>query len=162
MRHVPSAEWMARKIEGDVRTRVGKLLSAYMDLPSADPRHPAVETEFRALCRTFERLLDAAKPSARHNGHQSDVASKIDALMNQAAAALHALEPTPFGHRNPYHFFERSKSECVYGALLTVLSHLDRVLALVRTVDATIDERILEGLVVLSNPVDDRMLQPIA
>ena len=162
MRHVPTAEWMARKVEADVRKRMETLLSVFTDLPSSDPRHATMEIEFRAFCRALERLLDCAKPHARHNGHNSDLPIKIDALLKDAAAALHSLEPTAFGRRNPYHLFERSKSEPVYGALLAVIAHLDRVLTLVRTVDSAIDERLLEGLVVLQNPLDERMLHPIA
>ena len=153
MRHVPTAEWMARKVESDVRTRLEKLLSSYADLPPADPRHPALEAEFRGLCRALERLIDCAKPGTRHNGHSNDLAAKIEMLLSHAVTALHSLEPTAFGRRNPYHLFERSKSEIVYGVFLAVLTHVDRIITLVRTVDPAIDERLLEGLAVLQTPV---------
>ena len=50
----------------------------------------------------------------------------------------------------------------LYAALLSVFCHIDRVITLARAIDPGIDERLLEGLVVLQNPVDDRMLRPIA
>ena len=161
MRHVPPIDWMAQKIDSDVRKRVVKLTAAYAGLAATDPRHVTIEAELRALCKAVERLADTAKPS-RHNGQLSDVPARIDAQLTHAAAALRSLEQTPFGRRNPYHAFDRSKAEPVYAALLAVLSHTDNLLQLVRTIDPNIDERMLEGLVVLQNPIDERMSRPIA
>lgn len=130
---------MARKVEGDIRKRVETLLSLFTDLASTDPRHAALDGEFRSLCRALERLIDCAKPHARHNGHNSDLPIKIDALLKECAAALHSLEPTAFGRRNPYHLFDRSKGELVYGALLSVIAHVNSLLTLARTIDPSID-----------------------
>jgi hypothetical protein len=161
MRHVPPAGWMVSKIDTDVRKRIAKLTAVYANLASADPRHATIETELRALCKSIERLSDSAKPS-RHNGAPADLPSRIEALLTQAVASLRSLEPTPFGRRNPFHAFDRSKAEPVYAALLAVICHAERVEQFVRTVDPGIDERLLEGLVVLQNPLDERMLRPIA
>lgn len=160
MRHVPGAEWMARKVETDIRKRVGKLMPVLLNLPSADPRHASLEAEFRSLCKALERLADTARPTARQNGH--DLPSRIDSMLTIAAANLHSLETTAFGRRNPYHAFDRSKAEPVYAALLAVFGHLERVIILVRAIEPGIDERLQEGLVVLQNPVDDRVLRPMA
>lgn len=161
MRHVPTAEWMARKLETDVRKRLDNLLRVFGDVPAADPRHAAYETELRALCKALERVIDIAKISTRHNGH-GDLPSRLEEVLTQAAATLRALEPTPFGRRHPYHAFDRSKAEPVYASVLSVLCHTDRALTLARAIDPRLDERLLDGLVVLANPVDDRMLRPIA
>jgi hypothetical protein len=160
MRHVPSADWMARKVETDIRKRVDKVMPVLLSVPNADPRHASLETEFRSLCKALERLADAARPTARQNGH--DLPSRIDSMLTIAAANLHSLEPTAFGRRNPYHSFDRSKAEPVYASLLAVFAHLERVITLVRAIEPGIDERLQEGLVILQNPVDDRMLRPIA
>ena len=160
MRHVPSAEWMARKVETDIRKRVDTVMPALLNLPGSDPRHASLETEFRSLCKALERLADAARPTARQNGH--DLPSRIDSMLTMAAANLRSLETTAFGRRNPYHAFDRSKAEPVYAALLTVFGHLERVITLARAIEPGIDERLLEGLVVLQNPVDARMLRPMA
>ena len=160
MRHVPTPEWMARKIETDLRRRVEILMPVFVSLPGADPRHAQFEADLRALCRSLERLADAAKPTARQNGH--DLPQRIDALLTVAATNVRSLETTPMGRRNPYHSFDRSKAEPLYAALLSVFCHIDRVITLARAIDPGIDERLLEGLVVLQNPVDDRMLRPIA
>ena len=161
MRHVPTPEWMARKIETDLRKRVEKLMPVFVSLPGADPRHAQFEADLRSLCRSLERLVDAAKPTARQNGHQ-ELPARIDTLLTVAAANMHLLEATPMGRRNPYHSFDRSKAEPLYAALLSVFCHIDRVITLARAIDPGIDERLQEGLVVLQNPVDDRMLRPIA
>lgn len=160
MRHVPTPEWMARKIESDLRKRVEKLLSVFVNIAVSDPRRASLEAEFRLLCRALERLADTAKPTARQNGH--DLPSRIDALLTMSAANIHSLESTPFGRRNPYNAFDRSKAEPLYAALLSVICHIDSVVRLVRAIDPGLDERLLEGLVVLQNPVDERMLRPIA
>ncbi|HEX9162344.1 MAG TPA: hypothetical protein VF980_11605 [Thermoanaerobaculia bacterium] len=161
MRHVPPVDWMVRKVEADLRKRIAKLTSVFANLPFADPRHPAVESEFRILCKAIERLSDAARPS-RRSAQQGDLPTLIDSLLTQAATNLRSLEQTAFGRRGPFHLFDRSKSEPVYAALLAVIAHTERIVPLVRSIDPTIDERLLEGLVVLSDPVDDRVLTPIA
>ncbi len=160
MRHVPSPEWMARKIETDLRKRIEMVMPVFVNLAGSDPRHASLEGEFRSLAKALERLADTAKPIARQNGH--DLPSRIGTLLTMAAANIHSLEPTAFGRRNPYHAFDRSKAEPLYAALLAVFCHIDRVITLVRAIEPGIDERLLEGLVVLQNPVDDRMLGPIA
>ena len=144
MRHVPTAEWMSRKLDGDLRRRIDIVLSSFLNLPASDPRHASVDVEFRGLCKSLERLTDAAKPQ-RHNGnnHQNDLKARMETLLANAAASLRALEPTAFGRRNPYHFFEKSKAESVYAALLAVICHIERVITLVRTIDPGIDERLL-------------------
>ncbi len=161
MRHVPSPEWMARKIETDLRTRVQTLMPVFVSLPGSDPRHAPFEADLRALCKSLERLVDATKPTARQNGHQ-DLPARIDTLLTVAAANIHSLETTPHGRRFPYHSFDRSKAEPLYAALLSVFCRIDRVITLARAIDPGIDERLQEGLVVLQNPVDERMLRPIA
>lgn len=160
MRHVPEVEWMIRKVDTELRKRFEKLTSGTTELPAADPRHGAIEAELRSLCRAIERLIDSIKTS-RHNGG-NDLPSRVNNLLTQAAASLRSLESTPFGRRHPFHLFDRSKAEPVYAALLTVMGHVDRLVPLVRAVDPNVDERLLEGLVVLQNPIDDRMLRPIA
>jgi hypothetical protein len=162
MRHIPAAEWMVQKLDTGLRKRIEKLLAVYTNLPAADPHHATIETEFNALVRAIDRLADAAR-HARHNGNGShDVRSRVETALAHAVSSLHSLEQTAFGRRNPYHFFDKSKAEAVYAALLAVICHVERIVPLVRAVDGSIDERLLEGLVVLQNPVDDRMLKPIA
>lgn len=160
MRHVPSPEWMARKLETDLRKRVEKLLPVFVSLPASDPRHAPFEADLRSLCRSLERLADAAKPTARQNGH--DLPQRIETLLTVATTNVRSLESTPMGRRFPYHSFDRSKAEPLYAALLSVFCHIDRVITLARAIDPAIDERLQEGLVVLQNPVDERMLRPIA
>jgi hypothetical protein len=73
--------------------------------------------------------------------------------VNHAVSCLNSLDPSLFGRRCPFHTFERSKSEPVYGATVAVLSHLRDLTALVRTIDPDIDGRLLDGLVTLQEPL---------
>src|SRR5437763_13847180 len=61
MRHVPSAEWMAWKLDQDLRHRIEILFNPYPHLPSDDPRRTPLENPFRALSRAIDRLADAAR-----------------------------------------------------------------------------------------------------
>ena len=144
MRHVPSAEWMARKLDGDLRKRIEISLTSFSNIVAGDPRRDSAENEFRALCKSIEKLCDAAK-NKHHNGnnHHGDVASRIETALANAVAALRALEPTAFGRRNPYHYFDRSKAEPVYAGLLAVIYHIEKTVTLVRTIDPDIDARLL-------------------
>jgi hypothetical protein len=142
MRHVPSIDWMVKKADIDLRQRIARLAAPFATLPSADPRYGSIEKELRALCKAIDRLTDSAKPM-RHNGNAGDLPSRIQNALTQAVGNLRSLEPTPFGRRHPFHYFERSKAEIIYGALLAVLYHVERLGPLIREVDPSIDEQLL-------------------
>lgn len=161
MRHVPVAGWIVHKLDADVRRRIEKLYVPFAALAFDDPRHVTIETELRNVCRALDRLAEVARHS--RNGHPpNDLGQRIRWALDHAIQNLETLDPNLIGRRFPYHTFERSKGEPLYAALLVVMQSVERVATLVRTIDPGIDERLLEGLVVLSNPVDERMLKPIA
>ena len=163
MRHVPGVEWMAWKLDVDIRRRVEKLLQPVLALDASDPRRARIDEEFKVLYRALERLADIAR-HVRNNGHHvpADLGGKIGASISHAVTSLRSNDADLIGRRFPFHTFERSKAEPLYAALLVVLSVIERIVPLVREIDSRLDERLLEGLVVLQNPVDDRMLRPIA
>jgi hypothetical protein len=149
---------MAWKLDQDLRRRIEILFTAFSHLASDDARKPSTENEFRALCRAIDRLADVAR-HARANHPPHDLGDRIVWGVNQAVASLNALDPHLVGRRFPFHTGERSKGEPIYGALLVVIQHVERVLTLVRTIDRNIDEHLLDGLVKLETPLRP---QPIA
>jgi hypothetical protein len=152
MRHVPSLEWLVGKVDGDVRRRVEKLYVSIATMHHDDPRRPAVEESARALCRSLDRLGETARHT-RTNHPPNDLGDRMAWSVNHAVSCLNSLDPSIFGRRCPFHTFERSKSEPVYGATVAVLSHLRDLTALVRTIDPDIDGRLLDGLVTLQEPL---------
>lgn len=162
MRHIPSVEWIIRKVDADLRRRVEKLLASYVSLPTDDPRRSTLDDHFRAFCRAVDRLADVARHS-RHNGQPpGELTSRVGWTLSHAVTNLQSVDPEFFGRRFPFHTFERSKAEPLYGSLLVAISAVERIVSLVRAIDPGLDERLLEGLVTLQNPVDERMLRPIA
>ena len=161
MRHVPSIGWIIDKLDGDIRRTIGKLRAPYASLPADDSRHAPLEGELRALCRAIDRLAEAAKHT-RTNGAPAELGARIGWAIDHALSCLRSVDANLFGRRYPVQTHERSKAEPVYAALLVVIQHLHRLHPLVLAIDPDLDERLLEGLVRLETPVDDRMLQPIA
>lgn len=161
MRHVPPIGWILEKLDGDVRRTINKLWSPYASLPADDSRHPPLEAEFRALCRSLDRLAEAAR-HGRTNGAPGELGARIGWSVEHAVAAIRSVDASLFGRRYPVQTHERSKAEPVYAGLLVVIQHLQRLHPLVLAVDPDLDEKLLEGLVRLEMPVDDRMRQPIA
>jgi hypothetical protein len=161
MRHIPTVDWMVWKVDSDLRRTINKVLDPILTLKTEDPRRARFESELRNLCRALDRLAEVAKHS-RHNGQGGDVVHRIEAAMSYAVANLRSLDSSVIGRRFPFHTFERSKAEPLYGALLLTMSVVERLVVLTRDLDPSLDERLLEGTVVLQNPVDDRMLRPIA
>lgn len=160
MRHIPSVEWMIDKVDVDLRIRVEKSLTPILGLPSEDSRRVRTDEELRNLCGKLDRLSEVAR-HGRHNG-QGDLPHRIEAAFDHAVESLRSLDGDVIGRRFPFHTGERSKAEPLYGALLAVMKLVDRIIPLARNIEPDIDERLLEGLVVLENPVDERMLRPIA
>lgn len=162
MRHVPPTDWIARKIDADVRRRAQHVLTSAESLPAEDPRRAEIETALESLCAALEQLADVARrPRAPHHPPHR-LRDRLPWAIELAAGAVSSMDPETAGRRLPFQTFERSNSEPLFASLLTVISRLQRAIPLARAVDPGLDERLLENLVTLQNPVDDRMLRPIA
>jgi hypothetical protein len=152
MRHVPLITWIADKLDHDVRQRLEKILAAVEPLATSDPRRAAIDEALRSVCGALDRAAEAARHS-RPATAPAELANRISWSMNNAVSSLRTVDANSFGRRYPYNTFDRSKAECVYAALLVVLNRLERVIPLVREVDPTIDESLLQGLVNLEEPM---------
>lgn len=153
MRHIPATEWMAKKLDGDLRHRIDKLYASFAELPATDPAHAKVEQAFRDLCRAIDRVADVAR-RPRGNPHPpTELGNRLGWAVSHAVANLQASDPETFGRRLPFHTFERSNAEPLYAALLSVIHHIQRIEPLIRAFDAAIDERLYEDLVQLNEPL---------
>lgn len=161
MRHVPTVEWMLRRVDVHLRGTTRHLTDVFVRMAPDDPRRSAFESGLGGVIRGLDRVADVARYS-RHNGTNGDVVQRLETALEHAVANLRSLDADLIGRRFPFQTFERSKAEPLYGALLQTMWATDRLLALGREVDPGLDERLLSGLVSLENPVDDRMLRPIA
>ncbi|HKO59030.1 MAG TPA: hypothetical protein VJ276_24400, partial [Thermoanaerobaculia bacterium] len=133
----------------------------YAALSFDDPRHAPLEAELRALCRSIDRLAESARHS-RTNGAPGELGARLRWAIDHALSMLRSLDANLFGRRYPVQTHDRSRAEPLYAALLVVIQHLGRIHPLALAADPGLDERLLAGLVSLENPVDERMLQPIA
>jgi hypothetical protein len=153
MRHIPTHAWMAQKLDHDLRRRIERLWLPYSDLAASDPHHATLEAEFRALCRSLERVAHVA---ARHRGGlhaPNDLGSKIGWLISHAVQCLNSAEADTAGRRLPFHTGERSNAEPLWAAMLAVIQHAQKLVELVRPIDPEIDERMYDELVVLREPL---------
>jgi hypothetical protein len=152
MRHIPSVEWLGWKLDADLRRRIEKLLAPFAALPADDPRHGPAELELRALYRAIDRFTESVRYGRTGQGPQ-ELANRVSWAIGQAVGALHTLDGTLFGRRYPFQSFERSKGEAVYGALLVIIDHVNRVTPLIRGIDPNVDARLYEELVNLQEPM---------
>ena len=143
MRHIPSIEWMSRKLDGDIRRRVDILWAPVSTMPNSDPRYPAIEHAFRAFCRALDRLADVAK-HIRNSHAPNELALHIPWALNHAASCLRTVDTHTFGRRYPVQTHDRSKAEPLYAALLVVLHDLDKIVPIVREIDPAIDEQLMQ------------------
>jgi len=158
MRHVPSVEWIVWKLDVDLRRRIHVLVTSFESAAAGDSRRTGAEAEFRALCRAIERLAETARHGRGLSQTPADLGARIDATIGITLAALNSLDGVLFGRRYPFQTFERSKAEPVYGALLAIIDRVRRLNEILRDVDPRLDERILEGLVVLERPLPEKAL----
>ncbi len=161
MRHIPALPWIVQKLEGDLRRRFDALWTVYLRVAADDPRHAELEKEFRALCRSIDRVADVARRArnGHHQHHQhppTELGSRITWAIQHAVTNLNALDPETFGRRYPFQTFERSVAEPLWAAMLAVIEHTHRLTEQIRAIDRGIDERMYEGLVVLQTPLDSR------
>ena len=153
MRHVPSIAWIIQKLDVDLRRRLEQLWLPYSDLAASDPRHPAMEAELRALCRSLDRVADCARRHRAHPHPPNDLGSRIPWTLNQTVTALNAADADTFGKRFPFQTFERSNAEPLWAAVLAAIQHVQKLADLIREIDPAIDERMYEGLVQLQEPL---------
>lgn len=152
MRHVPPIPWIIQKLDQDVRRRIERLLVPYSDVASNDPRHTALDVELRALCRSLDRVAFVSG-RGRHGHAPNDLASKVRWSLDHAIQNLSATDADTFGRRYPMQTFERSNAEPLWGALLAVIQHVQKLVPLIREIEPEIDERMYEGLVNLIEPM---------
>jgi hypothetical protein len=162
MRHVPSIQWLTWKVDVDVRRTFEILHASFTRLSFDQPHRAELEQEWKLFCKAVDRLAETARHTRNNNHPPHDLGARIHAALNHAVQCLGSIDPQTFGRRFPVQTHERSKAEPLYGALLVVLSHVDRLEALTRLVDPGVDERLLDGLVKLTHPVNDEVLRPIA
>ena len=153
MRHIPGILWIVQKLDGDVRHHIDKLWLPYSDLPASDPRHPALEAAFRALCKALDRVAEVARRHRHHPHPPNDLHSRLSWTIGQTITALNQADAETFGRRFPFHTAERSNAEPLWAAVLAVLQRLQHAVELTREIDPQIDERIYEGLVKLEEPL---------
>ncbi len=153
MRHVPALAAMVQKLDVDLRRRIEKLWLPYSDLPAHDFRHAALEAEFRALCRAIDRVGAIARHHRGNPHPPNDLGSRIGWTISQAVASLNASDPETFGKRFPFQSFERSNSEPLWAAMLSVIQHVQKLVPLIREIEPDIDEKLYEGLVQLTEPM---------
>ena len=152
MRHVPPMSWILQKLDQDLRRRIEKLLVPYSDVASNDPRHAALDTELRALCRSLDRIAYVA--GRGRGGHPpNDLPAKVRWALDHAIQNLTATDADLFGRRYPMQTFERSNAEPLWGATLAAIQHVQKLVDLVREIEPDIDERMYEGLVVWNEPL---------
>jgi hypothetical protein len=149
MRHVPALSWMVRKVDGDLRRRIDIVCASYDALTERSQVEPALT----ALCRALDRLAEVAKHGRTHQYPTSDQSAKVHEALHHAVTNLNSLDEALIGRRFPFQTLERSKAEPLVGALLVVIQVLERVVVVLRKLDPGLDERLLEGLVTLQEPL---------
>lgn len=164
MRHIPPAQWITRKVDEDLRRRIEIVCSSFERLSASDERRPAAEQALSAISRSMERIADLAKQGRAANQHGGgDLVMRVRESVQHAVANLNTVDENLFGRRYPSQTFERSKAEPLVGALLAAIDALHRVCDILRNADPSLDERLLEGLVTLEQPlraepiVEDRL-----
>lgn len=153
MRHIPALTDIVRKLDVDLRRRIEKLWLPYSDLPASDPRHPALEAEFRALCRSIDRVGAIARHHRGNPHPPNELGSRIGWTISQTVGSLTAADADTFGKRFPFQTFERSNGEPLWAAMLSVISHVQKLVPMVREIEPDIDEQLYDGLVQLTEPM---------
>ena len=152
MRHVPPLSWIIQKLDQDLRRRLEKLLVPWPDVAASDPRHSAIESELRAVCRALDRVADIARRG--RSGHApNELTARVRWSLDHAVQNLNAADAGAFGRRFPFQTFERSYAEPLWGAVLSVIQHVQKLVPLIREFEPDIDERLYEGLVNLTEPM---------
>jgi hypothetical protein len=82
--------------------------------------------------------------------------ARVHWALDQAVSCVKGLDADLVGRRFPVQTFERSKAEPLYAALLVVIVSMERLTPIVRQMEPRIDERLLEHLVTLQQPLDSR------
>ncbi len=162
MRHIPSLDWMIEKLERTLHERLELVIGAIQGHDSDPALRMEIQSCLRSTGRAFEKLCETVRPGRSHHADSHDPIAYVRTTHVAAVAALRGLDASIFGRREPFHHFDRSRSECIYGAVLSTMVHTDRIVDLVRKFAPSIDERLYAHLVNLTHPINDEVKKPIA
>ena len=147
MRHVPPIPWIIQKLDQrrppPHREAARPLLRRRLERSAA-----------RGAGRRAARALPLARPRRlrrrtrpRHGHAPNDLAVEVRWSLDHAVQNLNAADADTFGRRFPMQTFERSNAEPLWGAMLAVIQHVQKLVPLIREIEPDIDERMYEGLV---------------
>ncbi len=162
MRHIPSLDWMIQKLERTLHERLEMMFGVIQSHETAETQRAEIQACLRSTGRAFEKVCETIRPARPHHADSHDPIGYVRSTHVAAVAALRSLDVTTFGRREPFHHFDRSNSESIYGAVLSTIVHTDRLVDLVRKLDPSVDERLYAHLVNLTHPINDEVKKPIA
>ena len=110
MRHVPSPQFLARKLDGDVR----RAISIFKSVPDGRGSLSTLDSGLRRVAR----LLNVEPPAA------ADISTLLDAVVS----ALRSREETQFRRRTPEDRFVRGKGERIWSCSTGLLATVQRLL----------------------------------
>lgn len=146
MRHIPSLQLLIDKLDREVRGRIETLYASCFESATAldSATVNQLETRFRQICRWLERLGEQARGRRPHLNHDLNLRSRVRSTLGFAIESLSALEATQFRRRQPFHCFERSRAECIYGAFMVMNCELDRLTVLATAIDPDLSMKLSE------------------
>lgn len=150
MRHIPSLEWLIDKLDRDLRERIEIVLAPITDF--TPQQRATLDDPLKALCISLERLADVARHS-RGSHPPNDLLTHVTWSLNNAVSSVRTIDADLFGRRYPVQTHERSKSEPVYAAVLSVIAHLQALTERVREIDPQVDEKLYATLAKLEEPM---------
>ena len=147
MRHIPPLQLIIQKLDSEVRTRIEILYSSSFESAAAldSATVNQLETRFRQICRWLERLGELARGKRPHLNHDFNLRSRVRSALGFAIESLRGFDATQFRRRQPFHYFERSRAECIYGAFLMVSGELDRLTVLATAIDPDLAAKLSES-----------------
>ena len=156
MRHVPPLAFIRQKIGTDYRKQCETLYrSAHQaGQPSAGQE---VESEFRGLARSLDRISDLLRSGRHPNGHghqhpSQELHARLDSAFEGAIRALDGVKEDEYGRRAPYQTFERSRWEMIWTAVLRARAQIGRLIDLLEPRDSSLREALLGHLVPAALP----------
>lgn len=145
LRHVPPREVVVRRLDVEFRRKLTILWDsvAALDQPSDTDLHAAFEDRVRYIIRWLDRLAHLAR--GPYNPPHGNLREQLLAAVDGAVSAVNATDANAFRRRTPFHLFDRSRGELIYGAFVVIESAIASLTEQLSRIDPSLYEKLLNG-----------------
>lgn len=144
-RHVPPAEVLIRRLDGELRPKLSVIWDSLFAALSPDDAtlRIAFESRIRYVVRWLDRIAYLAR--GPQTAPSEDLRVYLNRAFDSATAALQSFDVNRLRRRTPFHLFDRSRGELIYAAFVVVECAVAELAEQISALDPSLPEKLYDA-----------------